>query len=75
MLELVFGAIYLGTSASLVKKIRPNAFRGSNGRALATDVALTAAGAVTVAPIVVCLYALSGLAGMASGCTRASHRK
>lgn len=74
MLGLIFGAIYVGTSASIVKRFRPNAFRGSNSDALVTDIALTAAGAVTVAPIVVGLYALGCVAGMAPGCAAGSRR-
>lgn len=74
MLGLVFGAIYVGTSASIVKKFRPNAFRGSDRDALITDIVLTAAGAVTVAPVVVGVKALSCLAGVASGCALASRR-
>ncbi len=74
MLEFIFGALYVGTSATIVKQFRPNAFRGSNCEALITDIALTAAGAVTVAPVVVAVKALSCLAETAYGCTIASRR-
>lgn len=74
MIELIFGAIYVGTSASIVKKFRPNAFRGSNGEALATDIALTAAGAVTVAPVVCLCYAVKQLASIGMACAAASRR-
>ena len=74
MIELIFGALYGGTSAHIVKKFRPNAFRGSDRDALITDIVLTAAGAVTAAPVVVGVKALSCLAGVASGCAVASRR-
>ena len=72
MLNLVIGTIYVGTSASIVKKYRPNAFQGTNGTALATDLALTAVGAVTVAPVVVLGSALKTLAGVALACAAVS---
>ena len=72
MFNLVIGTIYVGTSASIVKKLRPNAFQGTDGTALATDLALTAVGAVTVAPVVVLGVAIKTLAGVALACAAAS---
>lgn len=74
MLNLVIGALYIGTSANIVKRFRPNAFRGSDGEALATDIALTAAGAVTVAPVVCAFYALRSLAGVGAACVAVSRQ-
>ena len=68
MLETLFGILYVGTSAQIVKKFRPDAFRCGNGKKLATDVALTAVGAVTVAPVVVLWVAIKQLADVTATC-------
>ena len=75
MIGLIFGIIYLWTAACIVKKFRRNAFRGSDGEELFLDIGLTILCALTVAPIVVCLYAfvhLLGVAGAVVGCSRRS---
>ena len=68
MLETLFGILYVGTSAQIVKKFRPDAFRCGDGKKLATDVALTAVGAVTVAPVVVLWVVLKQFVGVAAAC-------
>jgi len=68
MIETLFGILYIGTSYSIVKKFRPRAFTSSDPARLATDVALTAAGAVMVAPVVVLGYMLKELAGVGMAC-------
>lgn len=68
MIETIFGILYVGTSYGIVKKFRPQAFTSTEPAKLATDVALTAAGAVTVAPIVVLGVALKQLAGVGMAC-------
>lgn len=74
MLELIIGALYVGTSYKIVKKFRPQAFTSSDRERLATDVALTAAGAVTVAPIVCLGLALKQLAGVGAACSAVRRR-
>lgn len=74
MLGLIIGALYVGTSANIVRRFRPNAFRGTDNEALVTDIALTAAGAVTVAPVVCACYALKHLAGVGMACVAVSRR-
>ena len=68
MIEAIFGILYVGTSYEIVKKFRPQAFTSTEPRQLATDIALTAAGAVTVAPIVVLGVALKQLASVGMAC-------
>ena len=68
LLETLFGILYVGTSAQIVKKFRPDAFRCGDGKKLATDVALTAVGAVTVAPVVVLWVVLKQFVGVAAAC-------
>lgn len=68
IIETIFGAIYAGTSYTIVKKLKPNAFTSTEPKRLATDIALTAAGAVTIAPIVVLGVALKQLLGVGMAC-------
>ena len=70
MLEFVIGVLYVGTSARIVKHFRPRSFTSTDPARLATDVALTAAGAVTIAPVVILGAALSQLAGIGSACAK-----
>jgi len=69
MLGLVISALYAGTSYKIVKQFRPQAFTSSDPATLATDVALTAAGALTIAPLVVLGVALKQLAGVGVACS------
>lgn len=50
MIKTILITLDIATAAEIVQHFRPNAFQGTNGSALATDIALTAAAAVTVAP-------------------------
>ena len=68
MIETILGILYVGTSYGIVKKFKPNAFTSTEPARLATDVALTAAGAVTVAPVVVLGVALKQLLGVGMAC-------
>ena len=69
MIETLFGILYVGTSYGIVKKFRPQAFTSTEPAKLATDIALTAAGAVTVAPIICLGVALKQLVGVGMACT------
>ena len=68
MIETIFSILYISTSYGIVKKFRPQAFTSTDPKKLATDIALTATGAVTVAPIVVLGVALKQLAGVGMAC-------
>ena len=68
MIETIFSILYISTSYGIVKKFRPQAFTSTEPKKLATDIALTATGAVTVAPIVVLGVALKQLAGVGMAC-------
>jgi len=74
IVETIFGVIYGTTSYKIVKKLKPNAFTSTEPKRLITDVALPAAGAVTVAPIVILGVALKQLAGVGIACAAAGRR-
>lgn len=69
MIETILGILYAGTSYGIVKKFKPNAFTSTEPARLATDIALTAAGAVTIAPVAVLGVALKQLIGVGMVCS------
>ena len=68
MLTVVIAIVFLGASASFVKRHRPDAFTSTEPGKLLVDVALTLLGAVTVAPVTLALESLNVLYALGKEC-------
>lgn len=72
MISAIVAIIFLGASASFVKRHKPEAFTSTEPGKLLADVALTLLGAVFVAPVSLVLESINVLYSLGRDCVHAN---